>query len=89
MGRIFGILCVLAAVWAMAEIYTHGFDGAFGGILAGWNDPITQLPESDGRTLGQRVGDHVQGSLDDAYERRVGGAGFDPGPGDEAYAEPE
>jgi hypothetical protein len=86
LGRIFGILALALAAWAGAEIYTKGFDGAFGGVLAGWNDPIVPLPESDGRTLGQRVGDHVQGTLDEAHARR--GISGDAEPGEPAPEEP-
>jgi hypothetical protein len=33
MGRLLGLVLMLLAVWAAAEIYTKGVDGAFGGIL--------------------------------------------------------
>lgn len=33
MGRIFGILFIVLAVWSGVEIYTEGTAGAFGGLL--------------------------------------------------------
>ncbi len=33
MGRIFGILLLVLAVWSGVEIYTEGTAGAFGGLL--------------------------------------------------------
>jgi hypothetical protein len=55
MGRLFGILAMLMGVWAAAEIYTKGFDAAFGGALAGFDDPVVPLSElhsSGGRGAG-------------------------------------
>jgi hypothetical protein len=34
MERLFVIIMIVAAIWAGAEVYTKGVDGAFGGILA-------------------------------------------------------
>jgi hypothetical protein len=33
MGRIFGILFIVLAVWTGIEIYNEGTSGAFGGVL--------------------------------------------------------
>ena len=33
MGRIFGILFVVLAVWTGVEVYTEGTSGAFGGLF--------------------------------------------------------
>jgi hypothetical protein len=33
MGRIFGILFLVLAVWTGAEVYTEGTSGAFGGLF--------------------------------------------------------
>ncbi len=34
MERLFVISMIVAAIWAGAEVYTKGVDGAFGGIFA-------------------------------------------------------
>lgn len=34
MGRIFGILFIVLAVWTGVEVYTEGSAGAFGGLFA-------------------------------------------------------
>ena len=70
MGRLVSIIVIALAVWVVAEVYTKGVDGAFGGMFASWNDPIVKVPDTDGRTLGQQVGEHVQTTIDDAFERR-------------------
>jgi hypothetical protein len=33
MGRIFGILLLVLAVWSGVEVYTEGTSGAFGGLF--------------------------------------------------------
>lgn len=74
MGRIFGLLMIVAGMYLGAEIYTKGIDHAFGGVLAGLNDPLqsqTGGHPADQRTLGQRVGDHVQADIDGAFGRRM------------------
>ena len=85
MAKIFGVLLIVLGVWVGMEIYTKGTDGAFGGIFAGWSQPI----ESKGKTtyekdptggaatsstgergsLAQRVGTKVQSDLDAGAER--------------------
>ena len=112
MGRLFGIIAMLMGVWAAAEVYTKGFDAAFGGALASFDDPVVPLSElhsaggrgkgppgkaraqsdsedwtDDGDTLVveehdpfapkptpvTRLGAHVQGEINGAYEDRYGG----------------
>ena len=34
MGRLIALCLIVAVVWAAAELYTKGVDGAFGGALA-------------------------------------------------------
>ena len=34
MGRIFGILLLVLAIWTGVEVYTEGTSGAFGGLFA-------------------------------------------------------
>jgi hypothetical protein len=45
MGRLFSMIAILLGVWAAAEVYTKGFDSAFGGVLAGLDDPVVPLSE--------------------------------------------
>lgn len=75
MGKIFGLLLIVAGMYLGAEIYTKGIDAAFGGVFAGLADPIEPGGvghEADDRTLGQRVGDHVESDINAAFERRMG-----------------
>jgi hypothetical protein len=45
MGRLLGLVLLVLGVWAAAEIYANGFDAAFGGALAGLDDPVVPLDE--------------------------------------------
>jgi hypothetical protein len=45
MGRLFGLIAMLMGIWAAAEVYTKGFASAFGGALAGFDDPVVPLNE--------------------------------------------
>ena len=73
MSRILGIIAIALAAWAGAELYTKGFDHAFGGLLAGLDDPAVPLEEVERvQTLGERVGQKVQGDFDRAYDERMG-----------------
>ena len=68
MGRIFGLLLGVLGIWAMTEVYLHGTDGAFGGAFATLaGEPAT---ERDGRSLGERAGDSVDGAHAEAEARR-------------------
>jgi hypothetical protein len=88
MAKIFGVLLIVLGVWVGMEIYTKGMQGAFGGVLARFDQPL----HPDGRTsadgmadgggqergsLAQRVGVKVQSDL------RAGEKRDDPDSGDE------
>lgn len=45
MGRVLGLLALVLGIWAAVEVYTKGFDAAFGGALAGLDDPVVALDE--------------------------------------------
>jgi hypothetical protein len=34
MGRIFGLILIVCAIWVASEVYTKGLGGAFGGAFA-------------------------------------------------------
>lgn len=45
MGRVIGLLVLVLAIWAAAEVSSKGFDAAFGGALASLDDPVVALDE--------------------------------------------
>ncbi len=84
MAKIFGVLLIVLGVWVGMEIYTKGMDHAFGGMFAGWSEPIHSQgkttydqapgggsPNAGGErgSLAQRVGSKVQEDLDRGAER--------------------
>ena len=70
MGKVFGILMLVVAMWTGAEVYNKGTANAFGGILTslGWVEaaPETAAPTSAGR----RVGSAVVGAHEESDARR-------------------
>jgi hypothetical protein len=71
LGRLFGFVLLVLAVWAGAEIFQNGFDGAFGGALA----RLSGYAPAEGHTgsLAKRIGVKVQSELDQANRQRMGG----------------
>ncbi len=63
MGKLVGIVLIVAAFWVGAELSTHGTKGAFGGVFAS-EDPIRDL-----RSTPQRVGDKARRSLQAGEDR--------------------
>jgi hypothetical protein len=73
MGKLFGICLMFFNDTATTEIYTKGFDGAFGGIFAGATDPIVSMEQVERtQSLGKRVGVQVQSDIDQAHRERMG-----------------
>jgi len=68
MGRIFGLLLGVLAIWAASEVYLHGTDGAFGGALARFAGD--EASPHDGRSLGVRSGEKVENAYSEADARR-------------------
>ncbi len=72
MARVIGILFIVAGIWVGLEVYTEGVEGAFGGMFAGWTEPLAptdfDYAEAHGSNL-KRVGDSVQQSLDEGMKR--------------------
>lgn len=74
MAKIFGILLIVLGVWLGIEIYTQGMDHAFGGVLAGFAQPI----HSNGKTSydqnpsGAPTGSPAAGAERGSLAQRVG-----------------
>ena len=65
MGRIFGIAAIVLALWASAELYLKGVDGAFGGVLASG-----EAEAADGHPLPRRAGDAAERAMRENEQRR-------------------
>ena len=68
MGRIFGILLIVVAIWIGMQIYLEGTRHAFGGAFDS-SIARAEAPRNV-RTTPQRAGDAVRGSLADEAEKR-------------------
>ena len=68
MGKAFGLLFAVTAIWATVEIYTQGADHAFGGRLAPWIGSGAASHEQRGTTA-QRVGNAVGRAHEEHDER--------------------
>ena len=66
MGKLFGIISIVVALWATAEVFTKGVDGAFGGILAS-DDTVSS---AEVRTTPQRFGDAARTAQEAGNARR-------------------
>ena len=66
MGRLFGIVSLLLGVWAAAEIFTQGYEGAFGGALSGFASS-----EEEGNTPGTSQMNRVRMKIDAAQGERT------------------
>jgi len=73
MGKIFGILLIVAGIWVGLTIFSEGTDRAFGGFFAGAKTdpasgsgaPITRRVE---RRVGQAFQAHEERTLKDTQE---------------------
>ncbi len=63
MGKLVGIVLLVAAFWVGAEISTHGTEGAFGGLFS------SDHPVQDLRSTPQRVGDNARRSMQAGEDR--------------------
>jgi hypothetical protein len=70
LGRLFGLVLLVLGVWAGAEVFSNGFDGAFGGMLARLSGSAPT--EATQGSLAKRIGTKVQSELNDASQRRMG-----------------
>ena len=69
MGKAFGILMLVAGLWAAAEITTKGVEGAFGGMFASADAPA-QAGTSPA-SIPKRSGAAVDDAHHEAAERRA------------------
>jgi len=69
MGKLFGIVVIVAGLWAGAEIYNEGSANAFDGALV--RIGMVEAAESgEEQHLGQRAGSKVGKAHDEADARR-------------------
>ncbi len=71
MGKMFGLVVLVTALWVGMEVYQEGVDGAFGGAFADLSDSDGEQASRDGRSVPRRAGDKVQNALDEAAVRRA------------------
>jgi hypothetical protein len=71
MGKIFGILLIVLAIWVGLTIFNEGTDSAFGGLFAG---PRNEAADASGRPLPQRVKENVRQAYQGHEERTRSGA---------------
>ena len=57
MGKVFGILLIVVAVWVGLTIFNEGTDAAFGGLFAGSGKEVA---DDSGRPLRRRVEERVR-----------------------------
>ncbi len=72
MGKVWGLIFIVAAIYVGMEYYTVGGDKAFGGALAWLAKPLPagQDVSVDDRPLTQRVRSKVTDDIQGGYERR-------------------
>jgi hypothetical protein len=70
MRRLIVPLLVMLAVWATAEIYNHGIDGAFGGVLgAAFEAPAARSTPDRAQDAFQRAYDLSEERVETVLER--------------------
>jgi hypothetical protein len=71
MGKMFGLVMLITALWVGMEVYQQGADGAFGGAFAALGDSDGDGAPHDGRSIPRRAGDKAQAAHDEAAARRA------------------
>jgi hypothetical protein len=66
MGKAIGLLLGVLVIWITVEIYTQGFDAAFGGRLARWSGDAAAQPRA---SAPQRAGAAVERAQREHEER--------------------
>jgi hypothetical protein len=72
MGKVFGILLIVVAIWVGLTVFNEGTDTAFGGLFAGSGKEVA---DSDGRPLTRRVEESVSKAYRENDERIESGTG--------------
>ncbi len=82
MGRVFGILLMVFAIWVAVQFHTKGSDGAFGGAFSSQVDQAEQSagaqsytdlithPSSTARRMGEMV-ERSQKASEDRHKRML------------------
>jgi hypothetical protein len=72
MGRIFGILFIMVAIWVGVEVYTEGLAGAFGGtfVEVGLVEPEEALDAPVTERAGRAMSRAYEASID-RVERQI------------------
>ena len=69
MGKLFGILLIVFAIWVGMSIYTEGTDRAFGGILARFAPAPAEGELHDTRPSLERIREKVQSARHEQLDR--------------------
>jgi len=72
MGKSFGILLIVVAIWVGLTIFNEGTDAAFGGLFASSRD---EAADESGRPLPRRVEESVRKAYREQEERIESGTG--------------
>jgi hypothetical protein len=70
MGKVFGLLLIVALVWVGLEFYTEGPSRAFGGVFASFAPAGSSGSDEESLSVPQRAGASVARAHRDADERR-------------------
>ena len=69
MGKIFGILLIVSAIWVGMTIYTEGTERAFGGLLARFVPATAEAQIGETRAPLERVRDRANAARDRQLDR--------------------
>lgn len=69
MGKLFGILLIVFAIWVGMSIYTEGTDRALGGILARFAPAPAEAELHDTRPSLERIREKVQSARHEQLDR--------------------
>jgi hypothetical protein len=72
MGKLFGIVLIVLAVWFAVEVYTKGSDQAFGGALTWLGGEEPAADGGDDRSTARRFEDNVRGNIHKGAARGSG-----------------
>lgn len=67
MGRVFGILFIVVAIWVGLEVYTEGVSGAFGGALV--EVGLAEAEEAPDAPVTERAGRAFSRAYDASVDR--------------------